>query len=456
MATRHAFFATAAKGLEPLLAAELCALGVEEATVRRAGVSFTGSLELAYRACLWSRVANRILLPLASFRAETAEELYAGVHAVAWAEHLSPRGTLAVDAATSQSRLTHSHYVALKAKDAIVDQLRDRAGVRPSVDVERPDVRVNVYVHRDHAVVSIDLAGDSLHRRTYRQRGGAAPLKENLAAAILLLAEWPQRARAGEPLLDPMCGSGTLPIEAALIAADIAPGLHRPGFGFVAWRGHQEAVWRRVLSEAKERARPRRLPVIRGHDIDPGAVRRARANVERAGLGGRVHIEARALANCELPVQRAGLVVVNPPYGERLGDVAQLAPLYAEIGDVLRRRFTGWTGYVFTGAPALAKHIGLRPARRFILFNGAIECRLLQFPISADQVRDTAGPRWRRRRREETGDRIQETEFRSQNPAASPGGRRRAGRSRIPVSEDGVRARRLQSPSWRGGEDSDS
>ena len=406
MAVQHEFFATTAKGLEDLLAGELRELGAEHVAVARAGVSFAGPLEVAYRACLWSRVANRVLLPLASFPAESADALYAGVRSVAWADHVGRRGTIAVDCATSQSRLSHSHYAALKTKDAIVDQMRERAGVRPSVDVSRPDVRVNLYVHRDRAVISVDLSGESLHRRAYRAKGVAAPLKETLAAAILLLAEWPRLARAGAPLVDPMCGSGTLPIEAGLMAADVAPGLRRADFGFLRWGSHQQDIWRRLLAEAAEREirDPRKLPVIRGADIHAGAVRNALANVERAGLRGRVHVEKRALADSEPPPRRhghdrttAGLFVVNPPYGERLGTIEALAPLYAEIGDVLRRRFTGWTGYVLTGAPQLAKHIGLRAARRLILYNGAIECRLLQLPISETRVQDAEGPRWRRR-----------------------------------------------------------
>jgi 23S rRNA (guanine2445-N2)-methyltransferase / 23S rRNA (guanine2069-N7)-methyltransferase len=399
MPPRDDYFATTAKGLEELLATELRDLGAERVGVGRAGVSFSGPLEVAYRACLWSRVASRVLLPLASFRADSPEALYAGVRGLRWTEHLSSRGTLAVDCSSTQSKVTHSHFAALTTKDAIVDQLRERTGERPSVDVARPDVRVNVYLHRDRATVSIDLSGESLHRREYRERGVAAPLKENLAAALLLLAEWPAVARAGGDFVDPMCGSGTLPIEAALIAADIAPGLRRTHFGFVRWRGHQAEIWRRLLADAKEKEirDPKRLPAIRGYDLHGGAVGTALTNVERAELRGRVHIEKRALADCVPPASGGtGVFIVNPPYGERLGDVATLAPLYAEIGDVLRRRFTGWTGYVLAGNADLAKHVGLRAARRFVVYNGAIECRLLKFPIAATAVRDGAGQRWRR------------------------------------------------------------
>jgi 23S rRNA (guanine2445-N2)-methyltransferase / 23S rRNA (guanine2069-N7)-methyltransferase len=402
------FFATTAKGMEELLAAELRRLGAKRVAVGRAGVAFDGSpprggwdggLEVAYRACLWSRVANRVLLPLARFPAETPAVLYEGVRTIRWSDHIDPRHTLAVDFATSHSQISHSHYGALKTKDAIVDQLREQTGRRPSVDVVRPRVRVNVYVHHDHAVVSIDLSGESLHRRGYRFAAGAAPLKENLAAAILLMAEWPRLAGAGAPLIDPMCGSGTLPIEAGLMAADVAPGRNRTYFGFLGWRGHQPAVWRRLLQEAaaREIRDPQRLPAIRGYDHDASAVRTALANVEHAGLRGKVRIERRALADCE-PVagDGCGVLVTNPPYGERLGDPAALATLYASLGDTLRRKFPGWTGYVLTGDRSLGRCIGLRAARRHVLYNGAIECRLLAFPISPTPVRTPDGPRWRR------------------------------------------------------------
>jgi len=402
MAAARSFFATTAKGMEELLAAELRGIGAEEATVGRAGVSFQGSLETAYRACLWSRVANRVLLPLASFPAPTPEALYAGVRTIRWLDHIGTGGTLAVDFATSRSAITHSHFGALKTKDAVVDQLRDQTGTRPSVAVERPDVRVNVYLHDDRATVSIDLSGESQHRRSYRERGGVAPLKENLAAAVLLLAQWPQLARAGAPLIDPMCGSGTLPIEAALMAADVAPGRARTYFGFLGWKGHEPASWQRLLQEAEEREirDPRRLPPIRGYDADAAAVRGALANAERAGLRGRVHIEKRALADCEPITARVegevrGLLVTNPPYGARLGNSEKLAELYATLGDTLRRKFMGWTAYVLAGNVGLAKRIGLRAARRHVLYNGAIECRLLAFPISPNPVREKRGPHWR-------------------------------------------------------------
>jgi 23S rRNA (guanine2445-N2)-methyltransferase / 23S rRNA (guanine2069-N7)-methyltransferase len=402
MPVTHRFFATAARGTESLLAKEISALGAVQVNEHRAGVSFAGTLETAYRVCLWSRVASRLLLPLKSFPAADPTSLYEGVRSIDWRDHVGRRATLAVDCNTARSRITHSHYAALKTKDAIVDQLRDRTGSRPSIDSARPSVRVNVHLHQDEATVSLDLSGDSLHRRNYRTSGAEAPLKENLAAAVLLLAEWPRLAREGAPLLDPMCGSGTLPIEAALMAGDIAPGAARTYFGFLGWRGHDSALWAGLRREAAGRANvPKIWPPICGYDLAASAVRVARTNAARAGVQAAVRIERRALADCK-PVEtgstpgRPGLMVTNPPYGERLGDREALEPLYTLLGDVLRQRFTGWTACVLTGNRELGGRIGLRSARRHILYNGAIECRLLVFPISSLPVRDTQGPRWRR------------------------------------------------------------
>lgn len=394
MSNDSTFFATAPKGIESLLADELRALGARTVKETRAGASFQGTLALAYRVCLWSRTANRVLLPLAHFEAPTPAALYEGVRSIDWAEHLTPDDRLAVDFSTSASRITHSHFGALKVKDAIVDQFRDAYGVRPSVDVERPDLRINVYLRRDEATVGIDLSGDSLHRRGYRLEGAAAPLKENLAAAILLRASWPSIAEAGGTLIDPMCGSGTLPIEAALIAADIAPGLYRDYFGFLGWKGHDAALWEHLIAEARERreAGLAKLPPIAGYDADPAVVRVARENVRRAGLGERIRMERGELARLERPAGcETGLVIVNPPYGERLGDRKSLAPLYASLGDILKQRFLGWKAAVFTGNPELAKGMGLRAKRTHTLYNGPIECRLLRFDVE---------PRWFRERTE--------------------------------------------------------
>ncbi len=385
MTTEIELFAAVPYGLERILAAELRGFGAEGVRPGRSGVAFRGTLEVAYRTCLWSRVASRVLLPLARFPATDAETLYAGIHELAWEDHLAPTGTLAVDANVAQSQLTHSQFVAQKTKDAVVDRLRERFGSRPSVDRQRPDLRINVYIHRDRARVSLDLAGESLHRRGYRAPGAPAPLKENLAAGILLLADWPSIAADGGTLLDPLCGSGTLLIEGALMAADIAPGLLREWFGFLGWPNHQSALWASLLAEAHDRrdAGLTRLPAIVGFDRDPGAVRAALGSTRQAGLGDRIRVETGELANADPADLPAGLVATNPPYGERLEAIEGLETLYRELGTVLRGRFGGWRSAIFTGNPPLLRRTGLPERENLTLFNGPIECRLtLSEPIT--------------------------------------------------------------------------
>jgi 23S rRNA (guanine2445-N2)-methyltransferase / 23S rRNA (guanine2069-N7)-methyltransferase len=387
MTATHTYFATCPKGVEPLLAAELRDLGATDIHEARAGVGFTGPLETGYRACLWSRLASRVLLTIATFPAPTPEALYDGVHALPWEEHLSSAETIAVDATSTNSAMTHTHFIALKVKDALVDRLRELTGERPDVSIERPDVRVNVSIRRDVASIAIDLSGESLHRRGYREPGVqvAAPLKESLAAAILLRADWPAVAAEGGAFVDPLCGSGTLPIEAALMAGDTAPGLMREHFGFLGWRKHDAALWARLLAEAKER-RERglaTLPPIVGYDNDARSVGLARADAERAGVSGNVRFERRELADAYPPRgAEDGLVATNPPYGLRLGDVATLGGLYELLGRTLRERFDGWNAAVFTSEPDLAKQLGLRSKRWYPLYNGAVEAQVYTFDVT--------------------------------------------------------------------------
>jgi 23S rRNA (guanine2445-N2)-methyltransferase / 23S rRNA (guanine2069-N7)-methyltransferase len=376
------FFASCPLGVADLTAAEMRSCGATACSEFKFGVQFQGTLESAYRACLWSRTASRILMPLTSFAAPTPQALYEGVASVPWHEHIAAAGTLAVDFGGSSAGITHTHFGALKTKDAIVDQIRARTGQRPSVELERPDVRIDVRLDGERATVSLDLSGESLHRRGYRARGVAAPLKENLAAAVLLRCGWPAIAEAGGELVDPMCGSATLPIEAALFALDVAPGIFRGHFGFIGWLGHESALWRSLLDEAAQRraARAQAAVVCRGFDHDPAAVRAALENVERAQLRGQVHIERRALEHLTRPAV-AGLVVVNPPYGERIGDQAQLKGMYELLGEKLRTHFEGWKAAVLTGNPPLAKALRIKARRSHTLFNGRIECRLLRFEV---------------------------------------------------------------------------
>jgi len=376
-------YATCAAGLEHLLAEELASFGL--ASVRRAGAgaSFGGGLEAGYRACLHSRVANRVLLPLHAGSAASPEALYARVQEIDWEAHLDPDGTLAVDLFTAKSAITHSRYGALKVKDAIVDQFRERHGRRPSVERERPDLRVNVYLFRDRARIALDLSGSGLHRRGYREEGGGpAPLKENLAAALLLAAGWPSLSEAGVAFVDPLCGSGTLVIEAAMIACRRAPGLGRSYFGFLGWKGHDGALWERLVSEARAAERGAPAPIA-GGDRDGRAIASARRHAERAGVGAALALERRALDDGALERLAGiapGLLLTNPPYGERL---AGGEPFYRAFGEALATHYDGWRLGVFTAraAPLAAARLPLEP--RLEIANGGIDCVYVEGRVPA-------------------------------------------------------------------------
>jgi 23S rRNA (guanine2445-N2)-methyltransferase / 23S rRNA (guanine2069-N7)-methyltransferase len=388
-------FVSCPPGVADLTAAELRSCGAVDVSEFKLGVQAEGTLEVAYRACLWSRTASRVLLPLGSFPAATQEQLYEGVSAIDWQQHVNPKGTLAIDFGGASSGITHTHFGALKTKDAIVDQFRARTGERPSVELEQPDVRIDVRLDRDRATVSLDLSGESLHRRAYRARGVAAPLKENLAAAMLLRSGWPAIAEQGGELIDPMCGSGTLLIEAALMALDIAPGSMRSHFGFIGWLGHDRALWQSLIEEARARreAGSSKRITLRGYDADAMAVRAAIENVERARLRGFVHVERRELEQLTRQSEASsGLVVTNPPYGERIGDQERLQALYEMLGAKLREQFEGWKAAVLTGNPPLAKSIGINARRTHTLFNGRIECRLLRFDVVPADYRGERRP----------------------------------------------------------------
>lgn len=385
-------FASTPKGIAPLLAAELHTLGAGNIRETAAGAHFEGDLALAYRVCLWSRLANRVLLPLADFPAHDPDQLYQGAQQIDWPSHMDVDSTLAVACTLSKSSLQHSQYAAQKIKDAVVDQFRERCGRRPSVAVERPALPIHCHVEQDHATISIDLSGESLHRRGYRTEQGAAPLKENLAAAILLRAGWPDIAASGGALVDPLCGSGTLLIEAAMMATDMAPGLRRDYYGFPGWLGHQQPVWTGLLEEAEERRREgkKRLPPIKGFDQDDNMVNTARRNCNRAGFA--FSIKQQALDACTPGEHDHGLIVSNPPYGERLGEASTLPMLYRTLGSSLKRCYPGWQASLITGEGDLHQYLGLRAHKTHTLFNGALRCKLLHFEISSERrsARETA------------------------------------------------------------------
>ena len=390
MSERYELVLTCPKSLESLLLEEAGQLGLEEAREHVAMVRGFAGMETAYRLCLWSRLANRVLLVLARFPVSNAETLYEGVKAVDWSEHLDAAGSLAVEFSGRGAGIDNTHFGALKVKDAIVDRLRAQFGQRPSVDKDNPDLRVHLRLDKGEAVLSIDLSGHSLHQRGYRLQQGAAPLKENLAAAILIRAGWPRIAAEGGALADPMCGVGTFLVEAGMMAADVAPNLKRQQWGFSNWLGHVPAVWNRLHAEAEERARIGlgKPPLwIRGYEADPRLIQPARNNIERAGLGEWVRIYQGELATFEprTDKRQAGLVVCNPPYGERLGDEASLLYLYQNLGERLRQTCMGWEAAIFTGAPELGKRMGIRSHKQYALFNGALPCKLLLLQVRPDQ-----------------------------------------------------------------------
>ncbi|MDH0095234.1 bifunctional 23S rRNA (guanine(2069)-N(7))-methyltransferase RlmK/23S rRNA (guanine(2445)-N(2))-methyltransferase RlmL [Pseudomonas sp. GD04158] len=390
MSDRYEIVLTCPKGLEGLLLEEARALGLEEAREQTAAVRGQAELEVAYRLCLWSRLANRVLLVLSRFSMNNAEELYEGVKAVDWRDHLEPAGSLAVEFSGHGSGIDNSHFGALKVKDAIVDRLRTAGGERPSIDKINPDLRVHLRLDRGEAVLSLDLSGHSLHQRGYRLQQGAAPLKENLAAAVLIRAGWPRIAAEGGALADPMCGVGTFLIEAALMAADVAPNLKRERWGFSNWLGHVPVIWKKLHAEAEQRAAAglARPPLwIRGYEADPRLIQPGRNNVERAGLSDWVKIYQGELGSFEpRPDQnQKGLVISNPPYGERLGDEASLLYLYQNLGERLRQACQGWEAAVFTGAPELGKRMGLRSHKQYSFWNGALACKLLLIKVQTEQ-----------------------------------------------------------------------
>ncbi|HEX7342208.1 MAG TPA: bifunctional 23S rRNA (guanine(2069)-N(7))-methyltransferase RlmK/23S rRNA (guanine(2445)-N(2))-methyltransferase RlmL [Rhodanobacteraceae bacterium] len=386
-AASRAFFATCPKGLEYLLRDELVAMGADDVREARAGVHFHGTLETAYRACLWSRLASRVLLPLASFAAADDAALYAGVQAIDWSRHLAAAGTLAVHVTLAGGRKEHSLFMAQRVKDAVVDQFRERVQTRPGVDQDRPDIRLHLHLDRQRADLALDLAGTPLHQRGWRDRQGQAPLKENLAAAMLLRAGWPEKYAADEALVDPMCGSGTLLIEAALMAADVAPGLGRDYFGFLGWLEHEAALWTTLLADARARADAglRSLrPVFFGSDVDPRMVQVAKHNAQRAGVAGFVQLDRGDVQHLKPPQGVAGgLVITNPPYGERLGERAEMPVLYRRLGDVLRREFAGWQAALLVGDMDLGHATGLRAHKHYVLYNGALQTPLLLFDLAA-------------------------------------------------------------------------
>lgn len=364
------------EGFEEILARELRDLGAEDIDLIKRGIHFSGDKKLLYMANYNCRTALRILVPLSSFRASTDAMLYDGVRAIPWEKFLDFRGKFAIDSVISYSTFTHSGYVSLKAKDAVADRFRDKFGKRPDVDNNDPDLRINVHIFREECTVSIDSSGASLHLRGYRRAQTEAPINEVLAAGLILMSGWDGKT----PFLDPMCGSGTILIEAALIAGRVPPGYYRPLFGFERWKDFDRRLWDRVKRECEEAISEPTAPII-GYDRDEKAILASQANIDEAGVEQFVKVEQADFTTAS-PPWRSGFLLTNPPYGERI-KVEDLKQFYKDIGDVLKQKYAGYTAWLLGSNEEAMKFIGLRPSRRIRVMNGPLECRLAKFELYA-------------------------------------------------------------------------
>ncbi|MCM1984005.1 THUMP domain-containing class I SAM-dependent RNA methyltransferase [Lyngbya confervoides] len=370
------YFATVARGLEALAAQELSQLGAKKVKPGFCGVAFQGDRLLLYRVNLWARLPFRVLQRLDSFPCQTAEDLYRGIAALPWSDYLTPDYSLAVTATGKTPQLNHTHFTALQVKNAIVDQQRQQFRSRSPVDLKQPDVRVNVHLDGDRCVVSLDSSGESLHRRGYRPAVGAAPLKESLAAALLQISDW----HPDQTFYDPLCGSGTLPLEACMRALNIAPGLQRDHFGFQTWMDFDAPLWQRLVAEAKAQQQSQLPAKIVGSDRDRQVIQQAQINADRCGVAPWVTFRVQDLADIEPPAAE-GVVFCNPPYGDRLGKDEDLGQFYRLLGQVLKTRFQGWTAYILSGNKLLAQSIGLRSSARVPVYNGPLACQLMKYEL---------------------------------------------------------------------------
>ena len=375
------FFATCPRGLEEKLAGELAALGATRIEAVAGGVGFTGTRETCYRANLWSRLATRILWRVAHGPYRSEEDIYRLANGVAWHERFGVRRTLRVYMTAIRSPLKSLDFTTLRIKDAVCDRFRAETGERPSVDTAEPDVRIHAFLTDREATLYLDTSGDPLYKRGYKYASVEAPLKENLAAGILLLAGW----APGTKLFDPMCGSGTFLLEAALMAHDIAPGLARK-FGFFRLNDFDAALWQRLLDEAKARRRPASPQPIWGSDVSADQVERARQNLAAAELHDAVQLQRADLLELTAPAGE-GVMVANPPYGVRLEEQERLVAFYPKLGDALKKNFAGWRCYFISADMRLPKLIGLKASKRTPLYNGALECRLFEFKMVSGQMR---------------------------------------------------------------------
>lgn len=385
----YSLFISCAKGLEYMLEAEVKALGLNVTRVSPQGVYGDANLATVYQLCLWSRLANRVQLILFSGLAREEKGLYQLCHDFHWQTVFAADKTMAVEFHGSSETIRNTMFGAQVVKDAIVDHFRHLSGQRPAVERDNPQIRIHAYLKYDTLTVSFDLTGYSLHQRGYRADAGAAPLKETIAAALLIRAQWPALAAEGYALQDPMCGSGTLVIEAAMMANHIAPGLLRHDQSLIFWAGHQPTLWEKCRTQALQQVKAVKI-AFKGTDSDARMIDTARRNAEHAGVLSMVEFAYQEVKDCQ-PIADKGLLICNPPYGERLGDAKQLIPLYQQFGASLHAKFQGWKAAFLTSNPTLAKAVGLRAARQYAIFNGPLECKLYCLDINSDnQLKNNA------------------------------------------------------------------
>lgn len=375
------FFATCPRGLEAVLADELRSLGAQQTETVGGGVGFRGDWAVCYRANLESRVATRVLLRVAQHTYRNEQDIYALARSVAWPEYFDVRLSIRVDLNAIRSPLRSLDFATLRIKDAVCDRFRDTVGSRPDVDTRNPGMRIAGFVDARQCTLYLDTSGEPLYKRGYRTQGTEAPLKENLAAGILLLSGW----QPDEALLDPMCGSGTLLVEAVQIARGIAPGLHR-SFGFQQLTQYDPGLWSTVRAAAEARTLDAAPAPIYGADLYGDVLKTARANLESAGLADAVQLKQANVLELPPPAT-AGVLVTNPPYGQRLGERQMLEDFYPRLGDVLKARYAGWRCYFFSADMQLPRRIGLKASRRTPLYNGGLECRLFEYRMVAGSMR---------------------------------------------------------------------
>ncbi len=362
-------------GLEDVLSDELLKLGARDIEKHNRAVSFTGDQGFMYKANMNLRTALRILKPIRTFTVRNEEHLYQEIRKIDWADYLDADGTLAIDTVLSSDLFTHSHFLSQKAKDAVVDQFRDAFGRRPSVDLDRPDLRINLHIHHDTCTVSLDSSGESLHKRGYRDKTNLAPINEVLAAGLVLLSGWDKRSA----FIDPMCGSGTILIEAALIASGVPPGYYREEYAFQRWKDFDQDLWNKIYEVGMKRVNENPVKLT-GVEISRNVARKAKENIRLAKLEDMIEVHNSAFQDFEAP-PGPGVLIMNPPYGERMHQEEDINGFYRSIGDTFKQKYKGYTGWIISSNMEALKNVGLRPSRKIQVFNGPLECRFMRFDM---------------------------------------------------------------------------